>query len=39
MVFVTEGSFRGLPIFQNARFVEQFQQGATDTGGPVGKPC
>ncbi len=39
MVLVTEGSFRGFPIFQIARCVEQFQQGATDAGGPVGKPC
>ena len=29
MVFVTESSLRRFPIFQIARCVEQFQQGAT----------
>ena len=36
---VMEGSLRGFPIFQISRCVEQFQQGASDTRGPVRKSC
>ena len=39
MVFVTEGSFGSFPIFQITRCVEQFQEGAPDTRGPVREPC